>query len=190
MTDHDSRPGRVAAPMPTTRGDGHGSDDAADHRATAAMALYDLCRPDGALSWGSLTSGQQARYVHLVTMAARMTDVTALRAALEAGATGLATHAGLGLRDCTPQQRMGFRFDAMDCIRAFEDSLMFGNAEKDLRTLELQRAEQQAQIDRLHARAKTEDEAETRQRDARLDIQRYSVPASGHDGALFGDGRR
>lgn len=158
---------------------------------TAAQALYALSKPQDALPWEGMTSGQQDKYRRFATMAARLTDVTAVRAAIEAGAMALAAHKGMTLRDCTSQWRMGFRFDAMDCIRSFEDALMHGDAEKDHRVLELQREEHQLTVNKKHADAVKEDERETWLRDGRRDIAKYSgVPASGHDGELFGDGRR
>lgn len=168
-----------------------GSDDAADDRLErAAHALYDLIQPEDALPWDGLTHGQQDRYRHLATMAARMTDVTALRAAFERGAAGIASHFGVSLRDCRGPSRRGFRFQAMDCIRAFEDSLMHGTAESDQRTLALQHEEQREKIEELHAQALAEDAQETAKRQARHDIGRYgrAIPIN-HEGAVTGDGR-
>ena len=170
---------------------------------TAAMAIYDLSKPgDAALPYDLLTVGQQDRYRLLATLAVRMTDVVAVRAALEQGASAIAAHRGVTLRDSESPARMSLRFDAMDCVRAFQDSLMHGTADTDERALVLEGEERQILINKLHARALAEDEAETRKRDARREILRYGgrsvpiglagepPPPSGHDGELFGDGRR
>lgn len=156
----------------------------------AAVALYMATSPVDSLPWDFLTPAQQDKYRRLATMAARMTDVTALRAAFERGASGLAVHESKALRDCELAHRRSLRFQAMDCIRAFEDSLMNGDEKGDQLTLRLQDEERQMYVNACHERALVEDADEMARVQARRDIERHDLPASGHDGALFGDGRR
>jgi len=153
------------------------------------VALYHATRPTDGLPWDFLTPAQQDRYRRLATMAARMTDVTALRAAFERGAGGLAVHVDKSLRDCGVAERRSLRFQAMDCIRAFEDSLMTGDDTADRLTLTLQDEERQDLVNECHARALIEDAAEMAKVQARRDVEQQTIDLRRPDGEVDGDTR-
>src|SRR3990167_7188752 len=98
------------------------------HQGLAAFHLYEIVKPEGGLEWAALTMAQRAKYRGLIKLAERMTDVTAIRAAHERAASGLAAHAGMSLRDCAPAGRRSLRFEAEACVRAFLWQLQEGDA--------------------------------------------------------------
>lgn len=139
----------------------------------AAAALYDVHRTDGMLGFHDLTQGQRRRYLDAVRLASRSTDMTALRAGLEAAASTLASHDLRSLRDCPPHTRVHYRELAQVAVRAYERTLTEGTEDSDRRVLALRVEELETQIDVAHTRALTEHERETVERQARLDVQRF-----------------
>jgi len=107
------------------------------HGDLAAFHLYELVKPEGGLSWDALTSDQRAQYRGLIAVAARQTDVTAIRAAYERAAYGLAAQAGWSWPACTPSIRQSLRCDALAAVRAFQWQLTNGDAALDTLTLSL-----------------------------------------------------
>ena len=147
------------------------------HQGLAAFHLYEIVKPEGGLEWAALTMAQRAKYRGLIKLAERMTDVTAIRAAHERAASGLAAHHGMSLRDCAPAGRRSLRFEALAAVRAFEYQLMEGDAALDALTLSLVAEEQQAYLTKLHTLALAEDADEMVKRQARRDLDQDATGA-------------
>lgn len=110
---------------------------AAEHREHAAWHLYEAVRPEGGLSWWQLTDAQRARYQGLITLAARCTDNTAVRAAHEGVSKLLAIHNDESLRDVPPEIRGEYRARGLSICLMFERILMTGSPATDANILTL-----------------------------------------------------
>lgn len=116
---------------------------AEEHRQHAAYHLYGMVKPADGLSWWELSDGQRRRFLGLVHMAARASDLTAVRAAHEACAAVLATHDDESLRDQPLAVRAATRIKALNVLSTWERVLTTGGPETDARILTLVHEEQE-----------------------------------------------
>lgn len=113
-----------------------------DHRTRAAWNLYECVKPADGLNWWLLTDAQRARFLGLIDMAVRQSDLTAVRAAHEACAKLLANHEDESLEAVPPTIRQSYRDRALSLLSLFERVLTTGTPDTDAKILELQAHEQ------------------------------------------------
>lgn len=123
-----------------------------EHRQHAAWHLYDAVKPEGGLSWWQLTPNQQQRFLGLIDMAARCSDVTAIRAAHEAVAEILAGQNDESLRIIPHEMRGSYRAQALQLCLMFERVLTTGSPETDAKILSLVTEEAEAYARRTGGR--------------------------------------
>lgn len=112
-----------------------------EHRQRAAWHLYELVKPKDGLNWWLLTDAQRERFLGLVRMAERQSDLTAVQAAHEACAKLLANHNDESLETVPPAIRAEYRDRALSLLSLFERVLTAGTPETDEKILELVRHE-------------------------------------------------